>query len=146
NSKTERTDYMYGRNEKRSKDAGPAPYAVKLRQETLRNDNFRTALWTGANLQLTLMSIPPGGEIGLENHPDTDQFLRLEQGKALVKMGSCKGKLTYQKCICAGDAVFVPAGTWHNIINKGRCPLKLYSIYAPPKHPHGTVDVTNPEH
>lgn len=105
----------------------------------MQNQNFRTALWTGCHLQLTLMCIPAGGEIGLEVHPDTDQFIRLESGQGMAMMGACKDKLNFQKCIGADDAVFVPAGTWHNIINTGRCPLKLYSIYAPPHHPHGTV-------
>ncbi|MGN1081229.1 MAG: cupin domain-containing protein [Acutalibacteraceae bacterium] len=88
------------------------------------------------------MCIPSGGEIGLEMHADTDQFLRLESGNGIVKMGSCSENLTLRKCIGAGSAVFVPAGTWHNIINTGCCPLKIYSIYAPPKHPHGTIHQT----
>lgn len=126
----------------RKTDYGPEPFAADLKQAVCRNTNFRTALWTGSHLQLTLMYIPAGGEIGLEMHADTDQFLRLEAGKGLVKMGSCKEKLILQKCISAGDAVIVPAGTWHNIINTGSCPLKIYSIYAPPKHPHGTIHQT----
>lgn len=88
------------------------------------------------------MSIPSGGEIGLERHGDTDQFLRLEAGSGIVKMGSCKEKMNFHSRIKAGDAVFVPAGTWHNIINIGGCPLKIYSVYAPPKHPHSTVHKT----
>ena len=91
---------------------------------------------------MTLMCIPPRGEIGLEMHGDTDQFLRLESGVGAVRMGSEKDKLCFQKCIRAGDGVFVPAGTWHNIINTGRYPMKLYSVYAPPKHPRGTVHQT----
>lgn len=123
-------------------DYGAEPYTVNIVRETCRNDNFRAALWTGNHLQLTLMCIPIGGEIGLEMHPDTDQFLRLEKGQGVVKMGSCKDKLNFQKCVASEDAVFVPAGVWHNIINTGSCPLKLYSVYAPPKHPHGTVHPT----
>ena len=125
-----------------AKDYGPAPFAVNIAGETCRNNNFRTALWTGCNLQLTLMSIPAGGEIGLEMHDNTDQFLRIESGSGIVCMGSCKGKLNFNKHIGSGDAVIVPAGTWHNIINEGGCPLKIYSLYAPPKHPHGTVHRT----
>jgi mannose-6-phosphate isomerase-like protein (cupin superfamily) len=123
-------------------DYGPEPFTVNIQKAACQNNNFRTALWTGNHLQLTLMSIPAGGEIGLEMHEDTDQFIRLESGNAIVKMGSCKNKLNFQKRIGADDAVFVPAGTWHNIINTGCRPLKVYSIYAPPKHPRGTIHQT----
>lgn len=123
-------------------DYGAEPFSVNIRRAALGNKNFRTALWTGDNLQLTLMSIPSGGEIGLEMHDGTDQFIRIESGEGIVKMGSCRDKLNYQRRIGIGDAVFVPAGTWHNIMNIGRCPLKVYSVYAPPKHPHGTVHQT----
>ena len=126
----------------RVSDQGPAPFTVHLSQTTCRNSNFRTVLWTGTYLQMTLMCIPPRGEIGLEMHSDTDQFLRLESGVGAVRMGSEKDKLCFQKCIRAGDGVFVPAGTWHNIINTGRNSLKVSSIYAPPHHPYGTVHRT----
>lgn len=123
-------------------DFGPEPFVVNIENATCNNTNFRTALWTGENLQLTLMSIPKNGEIGLEVHNDTDRFLRVESGKGIVKMGSCRDKMNFHKYIGAGDAVFVPAGAWHNIINTGDCPIKIYSIYAPPKHPHGTIHKT----
>lgn len=89
---------------------------------------------------MTLMCIPKCGEIGLEMHGDTDQFLRVEQGCAVVKMGECKCTQDFRYHIHKGDVVFVPAGTWHNIINIGRMPLKISSIYAPPNHPRGTVE------
>lgn len=123
-------------------DFGSQPFVVNIEDATEENNFFRRALWTGEYLQLTLMSIPPGGEIGLELHPETDQFLRLEEGHGMVKMGACKEWLDYQQQIRSGDVILVPAGTWHNIINTGREPLKIYSIYAPPHHPHGTVDFT----
>ena len=123
-------------------DYGPEPFVVNIHKSTMQNRNFRTALWTGQNLQLTLMSIPAGGEIGLEIHPHVDQFLRIESGHGLVRMGGSQDKLNYQKDVCDGYAIFVPAGTWHNLINKGNRPIKLYSIYAPPQHPHGTVHET----
>lgn len=126
----------------RKTDYGPEPFTVNISQAACGNNSFRTALWTGCNLQLTLMSIPVGCDIGLEMHSDTDQFLRLESGSGIVRMGRCKEKPGLEKRIGAGDAVFVPAGTWHNIINNGRCPLKIYSVYAPPKHPRGTVHQT----
>lgn len=127
------------------KDYGPDPYVVNIEQATKQNDNFRLALWTGQHLQLTLMSIKPGEDIGLEIHPNTDQFLRIEQGRGIVNMGKSKDMLSFQKTIKDNDAIFVPAGTWHNVVNTGNIPLKLYSIYAPPQHPHGTVQRTKAE-
>lgn len=123
-------------------DYGPEPFAVDIEKAATRNNNFRTTLWTGNHLQLSLMCIPVGGEIGLEIHPQVDQFLRIETGCGLVKMGSSQDKLNYQKDVCGGYAIFVPSGTWHNVINTGNRPIKLYSIYAPPQHPHGTVHAT----
>lgn len=123
-------------------DYGPEPFVVNIEGETMRNPNYRTALWTGNHLQVTLMSIPAGGEIGLEVHPDTDQFIRIQSGLGLVKMGSSKDLLNYQTRASNGYAVIVPAGTWHNVVNIGNKPVKLYTIYAPPHHPHGTVEKT----
>lgn len=130
---------------KHKSDHGPAPYVSNIEQMAGRNNNFRTAIWTGENLQMTLMCIPPCGEIGLEIHEDTDQIIRVEQGNALIKMGECRCSLDDKKRLCQGDAVFVPAGTWHNIINTGRCSLRVSSVYAPPKHPRGTVHRTKGE-
>lgn len=126
-------------------DYGPEPFVVDIGRVTKANPNYRTALWTGKHLQLTLMSIPAGGEIGLEVHPDTDQFLRVEQGYGLVLMGSSKDKLNLQQKVQDGYAIFVPAGTWHNVVNTGNRAIKLYTIYAPPHHPHGTVERTKAE-
>lgn len=123
-------------------DYGPDPFVTNIDKATRQNRNFRTALWTGRHLQLTLMSIPTGGEIGLEIHPDTDQFIRIESGNGMVMMGPAKNRLNFQRPVSDGYAVFVPAGTWHNIINTGNRPLKIYTIYAPPHHPHGTVHAT----
>lgn len=125
-----------------SRDHGPNPYVTNIHEAAMRNNNFRTALWTGEYLQLTLMSIDVCGDIGLEMHPDVDQFLRIEQGQGLVMMGEDKNNLCYQQRVCEDYAIFVPAGTWHNLINTGNIPIKLYSIYAPPNHPHGTIQVT----
>lgn len=123
-------------------DKGPNPYSTNVEHMAMQNSNFRTAIWTGCHLQMTLMTIPTCGEIGLEIHPDTDQIIRIEQGTAMVRMGKDKNQMDYQKNICQGDAVFVPAGTWHNMINMGRTPLKVSSIYAPPNHPRGTIHRT----
>ncbi|PID97426.1 MAG: cupin [Actinomycetales bacterium] len=123
-------------------DFGPKPYVVNIEKETVENTNYRTTLWTGENLQLTVMSIEPGDDIGLEVHDDHDQFLRLEAGKALVQMGPTEDELTFEETATDDWAVFVPAGTWHNLTNVGDEALKVYSIYAPPEHAHGTVHVT----
>lgn len=123
-------------------DHGPEPYTLHVDQAAMRNRNFRTAVWTGCHLQMTLMCIPPGGDIGLEIHEDTDQYIRVEMGRALVRMGTCKNQMNYQQNLFRGDGIFIPAGTWHNIINTGRNSLKVSSIYAPPHHPHGTVHHT----
>lgn len=124
------------------KDYGPKPFVINIVDATKQNDNFRTALWTGKHLQLTLMSIPVGGEIGLEMHPNLDQFIRIEEGKGLVKMGNSKDNLDFQERVHDDFIFIIPAGTWHNLVNTGDVPIKLYSIYAPPQHPFGTVHKT----
>lgn len=123
-------------------DYGPEPFVIDINKATLANDTYRTALWTGKNLQLTLMSINPNDDIGLEIHPDNDQFLRIEEGQGIVQMGSARNNLFYQQNIYSDYAILIPAGTWHNVINTGRTPMKIYSIYAPPHHPWGTVHQT----
>jgi mannose-6-phosphate isomerase-like protein (cupin superfamily) len=125
-----------------SMDYGPAPFVVNIDEATVQNDTFRTAIWTGDHLQVTLMSINPGEDIGLEIHPDLDQFLRLEQGQGIVRMGDRQDNLTFEREVKEDYAIVIPAGTWHNLINTGDTPIKLYSIYAPPQHPRGTVHVT----
>ena len=122
-------------------DSGPAPLVANIEQDTIENTNYRTTLWTGVNLQITLMSIEVGHDIGLEVHDMHDQFLRIEQGSAKVSMGPNQTELQTWTA-SASDAVVVPAGTWHNLESIGDVPLKVYSIYAPPQHPHGTVHVT----
>jgi mannose-6-phosphate isomerase-like protein (cupin superfamily) len=124
------------------KDYGPEPIALNIEEITKQNNTYRTALWTGEHLQVTVMSIGVGDDIGLEVHPDTDQFIRVEDGVGVVKMGNNKDNLTYQKEINKDYAFIVPAGTWHNLVNVGNVPLKLYSIYAPPHHEKGTVQNT----
>ncbi|SEP41101.1 cupin domain-containing protein [Propionispora vibrioides] len=123
-------------------DYGPKPFILDLEQATKQNKTFRTTIWTGNFMQLTLMCIPVGEDIGLEIHPHLEQFIRIEKGSGLVKMGVRKNDLCFQKNIGDGYAFFIPAGTWHNLINTGESPLKLYSIYAPPQHPKGTVHLT----
>lgn len=124
------------------KDYGPEPFVVNIEEATKQNNAFRIALWTGCHLQLTLMSINVGEDIGLEVHPDLDQFIRIEEGQGLVKMGDKKHNLDFQRYVYDDFAFIIPAGKWHNLINTGDGPLKLYSIYAPPQHPYGTVHET----
>ena len=123
-------------------DYGPNPYVTDINRATNENSNFRTTLWTGKYLQSTLMSIPPDGDIGLEVHPDTDQFLRIESGSGCAFMGPQQNAIGGCRPVRNDSAVFVPAGTWHNATNTGSKPLRLYSIYAPPNHPWGTVHQT----
>ena len=125
-----------------STDYGPSPLVVNIEEVTKQNRAFRSALWTGEHFQLTLMSIRPGEDIGLEIHPDVDQFLRIEEGRGLVRMGKQRDRLDFQERVSDDFAIIIPAGTWHNVINTGLMPLKLYSIYAPPQHPWGTVHET----
>lgn len=125
-----------------TKDYGPEPFTINIEDDTKANTNFRTTRWTGKHLQLTLMSIPVGGDIGLEVHPDNDQFLRIEEGKGRVQMGPSKDQLTYDRQVEDDWVILVPAGTWHNVTNIGDEPMQLYALYGPPDHKHGTVHKT----
>lgn len=120
-------------------------WSKNIEQVTVDNTTFRTVLFTGGSMQLTVMSLRAGEEIGLEVHEHRDQFLRIEQGTAKVVMGSAKDKLDETHELSDDWAVIVPAGTWHNVINTGSGELKLYSIYAPPEHPDKTVHKTKAE-
>lgn len=124
------------------KDHGPEPYVVNINEATKQNTTFRTALWTGKYLQLTLMSINPNEDVGLEIHYDVDQFIRIEEGQGYVLMGDSPDYMYFQERVYDDSVILIPAGKWHNLINIGCTPLKLYSIYAPPEHPHGTVHKT----
>jgi mannose-6-phosphate isomerase-like protein (cupin superfamily) len=126
-------------------DQGPDPYVVDIEAATLDNDNFRTTLWTGKNLQMTVMSIDVGSDIGLEVHEHGDQFLRVEAGRARVQMGPAEDDLPFDEEVGDDWVILVPAGSWHNVTNIGDEPLKVYAIYAPPEHPKGTVHATQEE-
>lgn len=123
-------------------DYGASPLVINMDQATKQNTNYRTALWTGEHLQVTVMSINVGEDIGLEVHPTTDQFIRIEEGQGFVQMGDSKDQLDFQAMAYDGYAIMVPAGKWHNVTNTGKQPLKVYVIYAPPEHPFGTVHET----
>ncbi|MGV3027230.1 cupin domain-containing protein [Streptococcus hyovaginalis] len=125
-----------------TKDHGNKPFVTNIEEETLANTNYRTALWTGELLQATLMSIPVGGDIGAEVHDENDQFLRVEQGRGRVIMGESEDKITLDTEVGPEFAIFIPKDTYHNVINIGDEDLKLYSIYGPAHHAHGTVHET----
>jgi tRNA nucleotidyltransferase/poly(A) polymerase/mannose-6-phosphate isomerase-like protein (cupin superfamily)/GNAT superfamily N-acetyltransferase len=123
-------------------DYGKSPYVFDLEDATEDNEYFRKTIWTGNEMQMTLMSIDD--EIGLEVHKDGDQFIRVEDGRGKVLMGKDKNNLTFEKEIEDDYAIFIPAGYYHNIINTSDEPLKLYVIYSPVEHPKGKVDITKP--
>lgn len=103
---------------------------------TTSNGDFRRVLYTGHHLQLVVMTLQPGDEIGSEVHEDRDQFFRIEDGEGVVVID---GK---ENPVEDGSAVIVPAGARHNVINRGSAPLKLYTIYAPPEHKDKVVQAT----
>jgi mannose-6-phosphate isomerase-like protein (cupin superfamily) len=113
-----------------------------VEQATLRNTTFRTVLHTGKHLQLTVMSLAVGEDIGWEMHDNLDQFLRIESGSGLLKLGRSADEVAEEHRVFDDWAMIIPAGTWHDVVNVGDAELKLYSIYAPPDHPDGTVHVT----
>jgi mannose-6-phosphate isomerase-like protein (cupin superfamily) len=117
-------------------------WSDNIEERTKENKTFRTVLWTGQHSELTLMSIEPGDEIGLEVHPNIDQFLRIEAGQARVTAGPAEDDLRETLDVQAEWAFIVPAGTWHNVINTGAEPLKLYTVYSPANHAAGTVHAT----
>lgn len=114
-------------------------YIGNIEKETLRNDNFRKVLNTTKLSQLVVMSLLPGEEIGTEIHSDTDQFIRIEEGEAMVILDGEETKIEDD------FAIVIPAGVEHNVINIGDEKLKLYTIYTPAHHPSGTIHKTKAE-
>lgn len=111
-------------------------YCDNIERRTVENDNFRQVLYTGKHLQLVVMTLPPGCDIGEEVHDDRDQFFRFEEGKGVVDIDGVKNPV-------ADDfAVIVPAGARHNVRNTGSEPLRLYTVYGPPEHLDGVVHAT----
>lgn len=125
------------------KDNGPGPNAFDIESATRENEHYRTVVWTGRYLQVTLMSIPVGQSIGLEAHPETDQFLRIDAGRGRAVMGPAEDRLDFQQDVSDGWSVQVPAGVWHDVINTGDEPLRLYVVYAPVHHAPGIAQWTS---
>ncbi len=117
-------------------------WAADIEEATEENTDFRRVLFTGKHLQLTVMSIPVGESVGWEMHDHLDQFLRIEEGKGTLKLGRSKDEVAETHAVKDDWAMIIPAGTWHDVVNAGDEPLKLYSLYAPPEHPDGTVHRT----
>ena len=112
-------------------------FKSNIEKDTLANANFRRVLYTGKYSQLVLMNLKPGEEIGEEVHKTVDQFFRFEKGEGLVSIDGVKQKVN------DGDAVIVPAGAKHNVMNASKTKeLKLYTIYSPPEHQDGTIRKT----
>jgi mannose-6-phosphate isomerase-like protein (cupin superfamily) len=111
-------------------------YCDNIERRTVENQDFRRVLYTGSNLQLVLMTLQPGEEIGSEVHEDRDQFFRIEQGSGAVDIDGVENRVEDD------FAVIVPAGARHNVRNTGSAPLRLYTIYGPPEHKDGVVQAT----
>ena len=115
-------------------------YVGNIEDLTTKNTFFRQVLFTAAHMQLVLMALKPNEEIGMEVHPDNDQFFRFEEGEGKVIIDG------EEHVVGNGFAVIVPAGSQHNVINTSSSqPLKLYTIYAPANHPDGTIHKTKAE-
>jgi mannose-6-phosphate isomerase-like protein (cupin superfamily) len=111
-------------------------YCDNIQQTTLANDNFRQVLYTGGHIQLVVMALPVGCDIGEEVHEDRDQFFRIERGEGEIRIDGVANRVTDD------FVVIVPAGARHNVINTGDRPLKLYTIYGPPEHKDGVIHKT----
>ena len=123
-------------------DVGPQPNAFDIETATTANTHYPAVAWSGKYLQVTLMSIPVGESIGLEMHPETDQFLRLDAGQGKVQMGPARDQLEFEQDVSDGWCVLVPAGTWHNVTNTGDESMRLYTVYAPVHHAPGIIQDT----
>lgn len=130
-------------------EGGALGWVDDIERATLDNDTFRTVLFTGEHLQLTVMRLAPGEDVGREVHGDHDQFIRIEAGTARLELGPSEHEITHTRELGPDWAGIIAAGTWHNVVNIGGDDVKLYSIYAPPEHDPGTVHAAkadDPEH
>lgn len=121
-------------------------FITNIEDATLNNKNYRKVLYTSPNLhgmQLVVMSLKPGEEIGMEKHTEADQFIRIEQGEAVVQIGKTKKSI---HMLDVNDSILIPAGTWHNVVNSNdHYPLKLYTLYTPPQHKDKLVQKIKPK-
>ena len=111
-------------------------YCDNIEKLTVENEDFRRVLYTGKHLQLVLMTLQPGDEIGSEVHEDRDQFFRIDKGEGAVDIDGAENKVS------DGSGVIVPAGARHNVRNTGSAPLRLYTLYGPPEHKDGITQAT----
>jgi mannose-6-phosphate isomerase-like protein (cupin superfamily) len=112
-------------------------YITDIERDTLANEDFRRVLFTGPNMQLVLMTLQPGEDIGLETHDEHDQFIRIEAGSGVVRLNGRESRLEH------ATIVVIPAGVEHNVVNTSKDePLRLYTLYSPPEHADGTVHNT----
>ncbi len=123
-------------------DLGPTPSIINIEKRTEENNNYKKALWTGNNIQLILMCIPVGENTGIKTNPNTEQFIKIEEGKALVELGPDINNLSVRKEINSNYALIIPVGTYYNITNISNEPVKLYYIDSPPNHKKGTINIT----
>ena len=114
-----------------------SPLGFDIEAATRNNLNYRQVVWTGNRIQIVIMSLQPGKDIGLETH-DGPQFIRVETGSGIGHLGN----IDYQ--LKDGSVLVIPDGIWHNVTNTGITPLRLYTIYSPPEHARGLIQVTKP--
>ncbi len=114
-------------------------YVINIEEKTLENSYFREVLFTTDKSQLVVMALKPGEEIGMEVHPEHDQFIKIESGKGKAVMNDEENEIS------EGYAVVIPAGTQHNIVNTSEVEMKLYTVYTPPEHKQGTIHKTKDE-
>ena len=124
------------------KDYGGEELALNMDRAVVENQNFRTTIWTGEHMQITLMCIKAGSEIGLEKHETLDQMLYILEGEGSLYTGKKEEDVKYIGEVGHGYAIVIPAGYYHNVVNKGSSPIKLFSVYAPPAHAKGTIHRT----
>ena len=118
-------------------DRGNEPVLINLPMVARRNDKRLRVLWTGENMQLASMTLPQGGEVGLEVHEENDQLIEVIEGVCEVEMGTSPDRLTSRGILDAFTVAIIPAGTYHNLKNRGKGALRLVSVYAPKEHPYG---------